>query len=88
MPDSALPKPVEGVVHRELDGAAVLVHLGTNQIYSLNETGSVFWALLAEGKDRHAIRAQLLDEFEVAPEEVDGEIDKLLADLGRAGLVA
>ena len=88
MPNSELPKPVEGVVHRELDGVAVLVHLGTNQIYSLNETGSMFWALLAEGKDRGTIRARLLDEFEVALEELDGEIDKLLADLGRAGLVA
>jgi hypothetical protein len=82
-----LPKPAEGVVHRELDGEAVLVHLGTNKIYSLNETGSLFWRLLAEGQERTTIRARILEEFAVDPEDLDGEIDCLLDELADAGLV-
>jgi hypothetical protein len=40
MAGAALPKPVEDVVYRELNGEVVLVHLGTDGIYALNETGS------------------------------------------------
>jgi hypothetical protein len=88
MAEGELPKPVDEVVHRELNGETVLVHLGTNGIYALNETGSRFWALLDEGHDRDGIRARLVEEFEVAPAEVDAEIDALVADLAAAGLVA
>jgi hypothetical protein len=33
-----LPTPVADVVYRELNGEIVLVHLGTDRIYALNET--------------------------------------------------
>jgi Coenzyme PQQ synthesis protein D (PqqD) len=85
--EDELPKPAEGVVYRELDGESVLVHLGTNRIYALNETGSMFWSLLAEGDDRSTIRARLLEEFDIGPDDLDREIDNLLADLAGAGLV-
>jgi coenzyme PQQ synthesis protein D (PqqD) len=88
MADARLPAPVADVVYRELKGEIVLVHLGTNDIYALNETGARFWELLAAGHDRRAIRAQLLDEFDVEPVELDAEIDKLLGELAQAGLVA
>jgi hypothetical protein len=82
-----LPKPAEGVVFRELDGEAVLVQLDTNRIYSLNETGSMFWGLLADGQDRATIQAQMLEEFDISPDDLEKEIDGLLAELAGAGLV-
>ena len=72
---------------RELNGEVVLVHLGNDRIYALNETGARFWQLLAAGRDRATIRAQMLDEFTVEPSELDSEIDALLAELESAGLV-
>jgi hypothetical protein len=87
MAEGRLPAPVEDVVYRELNGEIVLVHLGTDRIYALNETGARFWELLAAGSDRAAIRAQLFQEFSVEPAELDAEIDALLAELARAGLV-
>jgi hypothetical protein len=87
MAEELLPTPVEDVVYRELNGEIVLVHLGTDRIYALNETGARFWQLLAAGGDRTAISVQLLDEFAVEPAKLDAEIDALVADLARAGLV-
>jgi coenzyme PQQ synthesis protein D (PqqD) len=87
MAEEPLPTPVEDVVYRELNGEIVLVHLGTDRIYALNETGARFWELLAAGGDRAAISVQLLDEFAVEPAKLDAEIEALVADLARAGLV-
>jgi hypothetical protein len=88
MSEGSLPRPVEDVVFRELDGEVVLVHLGTDRIYALNETGARFWEMLAAGRDRSAIREQLLEEFAVEPDELDREIEMLVTELAGAGLVA
>ena len=69
---------------------AVIRYGGSNydpQVYGLNETGALFWELLVAGSDRAAIRERLLQEFAVEPAELDVEIDALVAELARAGLV-
>ncbi|MFY9578443.1 MAG: PqqD family protein [Gaiellaceae bacterium] len=83
-----LLRPIPDVVYRELEGEMVLVHLGTNRIYSLNETGARFWELLAGGSERAEIERQLLDEFVVEPEDLRQEIDSMLDALEGEGLVA
>jgi hypothetical protein len=83
-----LLRPIPDVVYRELEGEIVLVHLGTNRIYSLNETGARFWELLASGSERAEIERQLLDEFAVEPEDLRQEIDSMLSALAEEGLVA
>jgi hypothetical protein len=83
-----LPTPAADVVFRELNGEIVLVHLGTDQIYALNETGARLWELLAAGSDRDTVYRRLLDEFDVDPAELDRDIDALLDDLRESGLVA
>jgi hypothetical protein len=88
MGGDVLPRPIPDVAYRELEGEMVLVHLGTNRIYSLNETGARFWELLASGSERAEIERQLLDEFVIEPEELRAEVDSMLAALAEAGLVA
>jgi Coenzyme PQQ synthesis protein D (PqqD) len=80
-------RPSHDVVFRHLEDEAVLVHLGTNRIYSLNTTGARFWELLAAGRDRSEITEQLLREFDVSPEQLEEEIEALLASLVSEGLV-
>ncbi|MGE0705479.1 MAG: PqqD family protein [Vicinamibacterales bacterium] len=70
-----------------MNGSAVLVHLETNRIYELNETGARIWALLGEGLDRAAICSRLSVEFGVSGPETEHEVDDLLADLEREGLI-
>ncbi len=80
-------KPHPDVVFKLLDDEAVLVHLGTNRIFTLTETGARFWQLLTEGQDRSAIEDQLLDEYDVTRPELVAEIDSLARQLAAEGLV-
>jgi hypothetical protein len=65
----------------------VLVHLRTNRIYSLSPTAARFWELSSEGLQRDDIEARLLAEFDVDAPTLANELDTLLADLAREGLV-
>jgi coenzyme PQQ synthesis protein D (PqqD) len=85
--EGSLPQPNPSVVFKLLEQEAVLVHLETNRIFTLTETGARFWQLLAEGRDRPAIEQELLREYDVAEPELVAEIDSLLRELAAEGLV-
>ena len=75
------------VVARRVDDKIVLVHLGTDQIFSLNVTGGRYWELLTEQLDPEAIVRQLVTEFDIDDGSARDEIASLTADLLRNGLV-
>jgi hypothetical protein len=83
----ALPSVNPDVVHQRVGDDVVLVHLKTNQIFALNETGARFWELLSAGGTRPEIEAAMMAEFEVEPAALATEIDTLLAALAREGIV-
>jgi hypothetical protein len=87
MAERALPRPSPDVVYQELRGEVVLVHLRTNRIYALNETGARLWQLLDEGCDRAEIKHRLAEEFDVGAEDLQREMEGLLASLADEGLV-
>jgi hypothetical protein len=84
---SKLPAPAADTVFRDMNGEAVLVNLATNRIYSLNATGARFWSLLVEGATQEAAEEQLLQEFDVSPEELRVEMADLLRALRTEGLL-
>ncbi|MDP9270160.1 MAG: PqqD family protein [Chloroflexota bacterium] len=80
-------KPNPDVVSQELEGELVLVHLRTNRIYVLNETGGRFWELLSAGHSPSRIHRDLSDEFDVDPAQLEQEVDALIERLAREGLI-
>jgi Coenzyme PQQ synthesis protein D (PqqD) len=82
-----LPQPNEDVVFKNLDDEAVLVHLQTNRIFTLSETGARFWELLVSGDDRAEIERLLGDEYDVPEAELTAEIDRLVQSLAAEDLV-
>ncbi len=80
-------RPSPDVVSRRLDDEVVLVHLRTNHIYSLNQTGARLWELLQTGDDRERIERRMLEEFEVEAADLRREIEELLASLEAEQLV-
>ena len=88
MTEEALPKPTADVVFKRVEEEGVLVHLRTNRIFSLTDTGARFWELLAAGNDRAAIEQQLLDEYDVSEPALRAEIDSLVRELAAEDLVA
>ena len=83
----SLPVVNPDVVSQRVGDDLVLVHLKTNQIFSLNPTGGRFWELLAEGRSRAEIERTLHKEFDVEPEVLRREIDALVADLARQDII-
>jgi hypothetical protein len=81
------PRPSPDVIAKRLDDAAVLVHLGTNRIFELNETGVMVWELLGHGLGVDSIVRRLVDEFEVDDTRAADEVAKLLERLRTEGLL-
>lgn len=86
MADTPL-KPATQVLARRLPGGAVLVHLGTNRIFELNETGAKVWDLLSEGLDKGQILQRLIEEFAVDPAAAAADLSAVLEHLEREGLL-
>jgi Coenzyme PQQ synthesis protein D (PqqD) len=76
------------VVHRRIEDDSVLVHLKTNKIYALNETGSRLWELLVAGHDSESIKRELQREYDAEPQEIEREVESLLASLTAEELVS
>lgn len=81
--------PHPDVVFRDLQGEAVILHLGTGTYFGLDEVGTRAWQLLAEYNTLSAVCGRLADEFDAPPDQIERDlkalVDQLLArDLIRA----
>ncbi len=86
MTGRCIPNP--DVVFKRLDDRMVLVHLGTNQIFELNETGARVWELLQNGIAGDTLVDHMTAEFEVDPSTLRTEIEALVSELAGQGLIA
>lgn len=75
------------VVSRVLDGQAVLLDLESSKYLGLNDVATRVWELLGEGQALGAIRAALLQEFEVPPEVLTRDLEHLVAEMLARGLI-
>lgn len=85
--DTAL-RPNPDVIAKRLDEVMVLVHIPTNRIFELNETGTRVWAMIGEGLDPDRIVRCLVDEFDVEEARAADEVKELLERLSNEGLIA
>jgi hypothetical protein len=85
-----LPERVEvapDVVFRQVSGEAVILDLGSERYYGLDETGTRMWVLLAEHGSLAGVRERLLAEYEVAPEDLERDLAELVRRLIDEGLL-
>jgi hypothetical protein len=80
-------RPSHNVIAKRLEGGALLVHMSTNRIFELNETGRRVWELLAQCEDVDSIVERLVEEFEVDQVRAAQELESLLARLQSEGLI-
>lgn len=86
-PEPRRIRPSPHVVSSRLGDAGVLVHLRTNQIFELNETGVRVWELIGQGDSLERIEQTLQAEFAVDAERVHDEVVRLVGELVRQGLL-
>jgi Coenzyme PQQ synthesis protein D (PqqD) len=85
-PDAILRHSPDAVSNRLGEGG-VVVNLRTNRIFELNATGMRAWELMDDGRTRAELERQLEAEFDAAPGRVRTELEQLIAQLAREGLV-
>jgi hypothetical protein len=91
MPQSASRSPGSirrrpDVVARRVGETAVLVHLGSNRIYELNDTGTRIWELAGDGATVDGLIDRLEREFNVDRGQLASEVAMIVDDLVREGL--
>jgi hypothetical protein len=77
----------EEVVSRVIDGEAVLLDLASGRYLGLNDVATRVWELLDEGRTFGAIRDTLLAEFDVSADVLEGDLDRLFADMLARGII-
>ena len=75
------------VLHQQLGEETVLLHLGTENYYGLDEVGSRVWQLLREHRTVDPIVAVLLSEYEVDETTLRSDLEHLLDELADLGLI-
>jgi hypothetical protein len=77
----------EEVAFRELSGESVLLDLASGTYFGLNEVGTRLWSLLSQDSSLENAIEALQREFEVSPEQLRSDQQKLLGELQAKGLV-
>jgi hypothetical protein len=88
--DDALAKvvrPTEDLLTRSVGDDLVLLELGTEQYYALDEVGAAMWEAILASPSLQAARDQLLERFDVSAEELTSDLLELVDHLRSIGLV-
>lgn len=75
------------VLFQEVADEAVLLDLKGERYFGLDPVGTRIWQLLQAQAGLEQVRSALLAEYDVDPEQLDADLDRLLGQLEEAGLV-
>jgi hypothetical protein len=75
------------VLTQEVGGETVILDLKSETYFGLDEVGTRIWQLLVEQEDMQTITATMLNEYDVEEDQVEKDIQNLLTQLDKAGLV-
>jgi hypothetical protein len=83
-----IPVPGRRVASRVIDGQALLLDPGHDELQRLNPVGSFLWGLIKERRhDVAALHTALVEAFEVEPSLADTDLHEFLNDLEARGLI-
>ena len=77
----------DDVLFQEVGGETVLLDLGSENYFGLDEIGTRIWSLLREAKNADEILDVLLQEYEVDKVTLESDLNELLGKLLEAGLI-
>ncbi|OGR75460.1 MAG: hypothetical protein A2X32_13150 [Elusimicrobia bacterium GWC2_64_44] len=76
------------VTWRKTGDEAVILNLETSEYYSLNETGTFIWELLAAGKPAARITEALSAEYGVTADQAAEDLADFLKDLSKLKILS
>jgi hypothetical protein len=68
-------------------GGGVVLHLGVNRYFSLNDTAAMIWSMLESGTPTDVISVELARRFEIDAVSADQAVADLVGRLTDAGLL-
>jgi hypothetical protein len=77
----------EDVLFRQLDQEAVILNLDTEIYFGLDAVGTDMWLALTTSDSIQAAYESLLEEYDVAPETLRGDLEELVEKLVADGLL-
>ena len=85
--DSVRVRPADGVFVREVDGELVLLNPDSGRYYGLDRVGLAMWEELSSGEPAATAHTRLLTRFDVEPDRLAGDLERLIGELEAEGLV-
>lgn len=74
-------------ISTDLQGEAVILNLKSGVYYGLNPLGARIWQLIQQPAAVQAIFDTLLAEYDVEPQRLQADLDKLLGSMEAKGLI-
>jgi hypothetical protein len=75
------------VISQELSGETVILDLESECYFGLDAVGTRVWHLIRDDADLLTIYSTLLDEYEVEEAQLQADLEALLADACKRGLI-
>jgi len=75
------------VISQEVSGETVLLDLESENYFGLDEVGTRIWQLIKESGDLNTLYSTLLEEYEVSAEQLQQDLDALLGEIEKLGLI-
>lgn len=71
----------------QLEGEAVILHLDHGIYFGLNPVGTTIWEFIQQPRTIDDVRRQVLQEYDVTPEQCETELSGFVESLAAAGLI-
>jgi hypothetical protein len=68
-------------------GGGVVLHLGVNRYFSLNDTAAMIWSMLEAGSTTDVITGELARRFDIDAASAERAVVELVDRLSQAGLL-
>jgi len=78
----------EDVMSRDLEGEAVILNLESGIYFGLDKVGTRIWSLLQEDGSLRRAFETIQQEYNVAPEKLEGDLLRLVEELRAKGLLS
>lgn len=85
LPDS-LTIPTQ-VMARQVGDETVILDLASGNYFGLDPVGARVWQLVTEGKSVAQVCAIVLTEYQVTPEQLERDLERLFGQLSAHGLL-
>ena len=77
----------KNVFAQEIDEETIILDSETQEYFSINDIGKVIWSLIEEKKNLEAIKAEMLDMYEVPQEQLEKDLLNFIQALEQKGLI-